>query len=271
MDSEITHLLLESRLSGINEAQKRARIALFFSTLAAGTIIAALWNAYFSWDRQWASIAKEPTSWGQQQLLAHQIEEWMQSNTVDISLLGIRVSASDAAVLGSVVLLIFSFYHCMTKRRENHEIGSLLVETKTEEPRLRKFVFSRIQSFMVFTAISDDDSPYVTLDENRKPESKRLLGQFWFGLLTYFPVLTITFILFTDIYFSFFYISPWRGNSTSAWATLSLIYQRQLVAMDTFAFISGLLIAYFCRQTVIFHQSTRKIMYAFSRLPSERV
>lgn len=266
--TEITHLILESRLNGINEAQKRARIALFFSTLAAGTIIAALWNAYFSWDRQWASIVKEPVSWGQQQLLAHQIEEWMQSNTVDISLLGIRVSASDAAVLGSVVLLIFSFYHCLTKRRENHEIGSLLIEMKNEGQELRNFVLSRIQSFMVFTTI-DDDSSYETLEGSRKPGKIGTLGSLGFRLLTYFPVLTILFILFTDIYFSFFYISPWRENSTSAWQSLSPQYQYQLIAMDIFALIAGLFIAYFCRQAMNFHRSTQKITQEFRKICSD--
>src|SRR2546423_14685962 len=92
-------ILLTSRLEAINDAQKRSRLAFLLSSLAAGAILLALWNAYFSWDRQWADVQRKPESWGQEQLLNEQIRAWAQTNTVDISLLGVRLSISDAAVL----------------------------------------------------------------------------------------------------------------------------------------------------------------------------
>src|SRR5882724_1401197 len=103
--------LLSPRIEAITESQKRSRVALFASVLASGAILAGLWNEFFSWDRQWAEVMVAPVSWGQQQLLSEQIKAWMESNTVGVSLLGIRLSISDVAVLGTLVLLIFAFYH----------------------------------------------------------------------------------------------------------------------------------------------------------------
>ncbi|MBV8546361.1 MAG: hypothetical protein JO088_16590, partial [Acidobacteria bacterium] len=131
--------VLASRLDGINEAQRRSRIALLLVLLSSGAILTALWNNYFSWDRQWSDFnATAPNSWGQQYLRSEQIKSWSNTNTVDISLLGIRVSINDAAILGSSVLFAFAAYLCFTLLHENHEIGSLLREQQTAPANVRQ-------------------------------------------------------------------------------------------------------------------------------------
>lgn len=261
----ITNPLLESRLTGINEAQKRARVAVFLLTLASTAIFATLWNAYFSWDRQWAYMNQKPTSWGQEQLLIQEIGAWLQSNTVDVSLLGIRLSASDAAVLGSFVLLIFAYHHCLCKKRENYEIGSLLVEMKESKSEVKKLIAQRIQSYMIFNEIRDKRTVFCSLQQ-RTSKRPMIFERFGFKLLTYLPLLTVGFILFTDIYFSFFYVSPFRENPGTAWQALSHSYQCQLVLTDSFGFIIGLAIFYFCRCASIFHAGTSEITQEFNEI-----
>src|SRR4051812_25618302 len=108
--------LLKARLDGISEAKRRTRLALLLSSLACAAILAAEWNAYLSWDRQWTTRAAEPKHWGQSEVLVEHVKEWVESNTVSVSLIGLRVSVSDAAVLGSIILLVFSYYLCMSSR-----------------------------------------------------------------------------------------------------------------------------------------------------------
>src|SRR5687767_14470321 len=88
----------EARLVAIAEIQRRARVALLAGAIASGVICTALWNSYLSWDRRWAYEINTPIHWGQRELMQAQIRSWIETNTVSVSLLGIRVSVSDAAV-----------------------------------------------------------------------------------------------------------------------------------------------------------------------------
>jgi hypothetical protein len=116
--------ILFSRLDAISEAQKRARVALFAGIVATGALLGGLWNEYLAWDRQWADWTKAPDHFGQQKVLESTINYWVESNTVGVSLLGLRFMISDVAVLGTLVLLIFSFYHALCLRRETTRSGA---------------------------------------------------------------------------------------------------------------------------------------------------
>jgi hypothetical protein len=272
---ELKKTTLNSRLKAITEAQNRARFAFFISTLASGIVLAALWNTYLSWDRQWADVQYRPSGWGQEQLISQQIKSWMENQLVGVPLLGIHLSASDAAVLGSIALLILSFYYCMCMRRENHEIGSLLKDIKNENDEVRRLVFFKIRSFMVFNSISDNDAPIrgrksststakrgfrTILTKMRRPGKPILFSRVGFKLLIYLPALTVLLIICSDIYFSLWFVSPWRHNvSNSVWSNLSATFKVQLVLMDTIAILLGLLIFDFCMHSSDYHQGTREI------------
>jgi hypothetical protein len=255
---------LNSRLDAINEAQKRSRVALLLSTLAAGAILLSLWNAYFSWDRQWADITKRPESWGQEQLLAEQIKAWAETNIVGISLLGVRLSVSDAAILGSLVLSIFAFYYCMCLRRENHEIGSMFVDAKGMSAEAIRLVFMRVRSHMIFSTTSGNDAAYTTLDYPTA-RKKIFFSRFGFRVLTFLPAITILVIVFSDIYFSFFYVSPWRRNEGPAWYGLSESLRTQLLVTDAIAVFMLIVAINFCRHSDSFQRATKHIVEEFGR------
>jgi hypothetical protein len=251
--------ILNARLQGINDAQKRAGVAFLALILASGAIIASLWNIYLSWDRQWAELPTKPATWAQEQLMAEQIRSWMQTNTVDVSLLGIRLSVSDVAVVGSIVLLMLSFYYCMCMRGVNHGVGSLLLALKEDTVEVKQVAFFSIRSSMIFTTGTENDAPYAEL--YRLPPSRKRIpfSGSVLKLLSYLPAITVLLIITSDIYFGFFYMSPWRGNQVAAWNTLTPNYRIQLVAMDTFALLVLLMIVSFCKFAAAFDESTRRI------------
>ena len=155
---------LKTRLKGIEDAQNRARLALFISAYASGATIFGLWNMYLAWDRQWADIREtKPPHWGQEQLLTQQIRAWVESQSIGVPFFGLRIEVGDITVLGTLILFILSFYCCMSARRENHEIGSLLVDTTKESNDIKLLVRSSINAGMVIHPTSDNDAPYLSL------------------------------------------------------------------------------------------------------------
>lgn len=244
--------ILNARLDAINDAQRRSIVALFLSTLASGCIMAGLWNSYLSWDRQWTQTVNKPAFWGQEQLVAEQIKSWLESNTVGVSLLGIRLSVSDAAVLGALILLIFSFYYCVCMRCQNYEIGSLLISAEKEPPETKMLILFRIRPWMIFTATSTTDAPYRKLYAKPKNQGRIPFTRAGLKLLSYLPAIAVFCIIASDVYFSFFYISPWRENNGSVWSSLTMSYRVQLMLMDTFGLLAGFLILRFCRHSLEF-------------------
>ena len=257
--------LLTARLHAITDAQRRARLALLLSSLACGAILAAEWNSYLSWDRQWTTLSRAPQHWAQQQVLEEQIKAWLETNTVSISLVGLRLSVSDAAVLGSVVLLVFSYYLCMSLRRENHEVGSLLRDMRaiSADHRHRLLILIRSTSVLIGPEGDDTISTLSGTDCIHINSRRILFGRIVLGVLTFLPVITISVVILTDIYFAFVDVSPQRQNFGDAWSGLSEHYRWQLGMMDAFAAIVGVLVFNFCRHASLYRHGTEHVMTEF--------
>jgi hypothetical protein len=265
----VTGDLWNWRFEAIAEAQRRSRWSVLASVLVSGAILAAEWNSYFSWDRLWANRRAAPSHWGQTKLLEEQIKAWIETNTVDVALLGIRVSVSDAAVLGSVALLIAAFYMCMSLRRENEEVGTLLIDASSLNEVERERVFGRLRSSMLFTGLSKTAAPITSLDRKKRATTRIPFGEIVLKLLTYLPAVTIFVIVASDIYFASMYESPWHQNAQSAWLTLPLQFRVQLVVMDLFAGVAGCVAAVYCRFASGYRAGTQSVIEEFaSTLPS---
>jgi hypothetical protein len=253
--------VLTSRLDGINEAQRRSRIAFLLVMLSSGAILIALWNNYFSWDRQWSEKASVPKSWGQEQLVSEQIKSWSSTNTVDISLLGIRVSINDAATLGSLVLFGFAAYQCFTLLRENHEIGSLLRQEKTAPENVRQFIYYRIRALTILGATTDNHAPMSTLARGDRT-SHLPLARSGMHVLVFAPLIVILLIIASDVYFAFFFASGER-NGGPAWNSLTTEFQWQLAVSDLFALTIAILTAIYCRFSAAYARATNDIVGEF--------
>jgi hypothetical protein len=251
--------VLNSRIQATKEAQTRSRVAFFILTYATGAILAGLWNQYLSWERQWPFTASEPKNWGESQLIAQQIKSWVESQAVGISLLGLRVSVSDVAVLGSAALLVLAYYQCLCLRRENHEIGTLLRDTKAAPAAVQHLVFAGIRSSMIFNTTSSNDAPFGSLEGESAPPKTIALFRRTSDFLVYFPALVIALIVASDVYFAIWYRSPWRNNPGPAWLQLNEALKIQLVATDVFAVVAGITVFYFCQLSAGYHKATRMI------------
>lgn len=142
---------ISARLEAAKAAQAQLRLTLGTMAVISVMMLIASYNAYLSYDYQWIVrdnctrptpnpspgpddplvSAVNPASDG---LKEQAYRDWASSRTVMISLLGVRVSVDDAAVLGTAVLCVLSFWLLLVVRRENHTIGFLLRDTDTRRP-----------------------------------------------------------------------------------------------------------------------------------------
>lgn len=265
MPDTFDHESADWRIKAGEEAQRRARFALLLATIVSAAILAAEWNAYFSWDRQWATWPSRPDGWAQRQVLTQEIKSWVETNTVGVSILGLRLSVSDAAVMGSLALLIAAFYLCMCASRENEEIGGLLYDFRCAPMALRHRVFTRLRAAMVLGSPSDERLEFMDLSQPRRSQAPTRLARLVLWLLVFLPTLTIAGIIASDLYFTFLDFSPQRHNNGTAWSELARRYKIELVGMDVFAFIVGILTLRFCGLAWRYFRGTERVAADFHR------
>src|SRR5690349_19060170 len=109
---------IKVRIEAARDASSRTRFALLATTVAALSFLVAEFNAYLSWNRGFPLAAdsaladeKSPTGLAQRRLVA----DWVDSTSMNVNLLGIHVSASDATMLGGAALFFLTlwFYYCI--------------------------------------------------------------------------------------------------------------------------------------------------------------
>jgi hypothetical protein len=154
----------------------------------------------------------------------HQMHSWIDTQVVSVALLGIKISVSDFAILGSVALAICSLFLLLCVRRENHEIGYLFREMSEHDwAAFGPHAYAMVTSYMVFNITGlhgKTDGVIRTLKE--EPETRRI--RFIRGassVLDFFPAITIAATIFCDFGWTFwnvklghlFFLSPFRAQS----------------------------------------------------------
>ena len=134
-----TSASITARLEAAKASQTQTRVTLGGMALISAMMLIASYNAYFSYDyRYMLEQLRENRGVGTTSvpdtLIGQAARDWATARTIQISLLGIRVSVDDAAVLGTGVLAVISLWLVLVTRRENNTIGSLLVDTDTAPP-----------------------------------------------------------------------------------------------------------------------------------------
>jgi hypothetical protein len=99
--------------------------------------------------RAWAEhVNPMPTD-----LHGHQMRSWVDTQVVSVALLGIKISVSDFAILGSAALFLCLFYLFLCERRENHEVGYLFQDICSNDTFLKTHGYHAVaivSSYMVF-------------------------------------------------------------------------------------------------------------------------
>src|SRR5438132_2893762 len=154
----------KERIEGAQEAIKRSRWVFLILTIVSLALLITAWNAYFSWTRE---ILLTLHSWTSDTVAAHAqqhlIEEWVNSQMIDIPVLGIHIGISDAAPVGGFGILILSIWFYFSTRRENRAIAELLIDTWRETDEVRSRIFHSIASYLVFLTIANTDDPISSL------------------------------------------------------------------------------------------------------------
>lgn len=130
---------IAARLEGAKASQAKIRLTLGAMAVISMMMLIAGYNAYLSYDYMWITSESEKARLlGSERapdiLTSQALKDWAASRTVQISLLGIRVSVDDAAVLGSAGLFVLSLWLLLLARQEYHTVGSLLRHTDTPRP-----------------------------------------------------------------------------------------------------------------------------------------
>jgi len=166
---------IAARLEGAKASQAQIRFTMGVMAIISMMMLIAAYNAYLSYDYNWILKEKERQFVAKDvpAILTEQaLKDWAASRIVQISLLGIRVSIDDVAVLGSACLLVLSLWLVLIARRENHTIGLLLQDTDTPRPydnrdssvvETRSQVNSSGRRWLIFHTISSN-SLFVTVD-----------------------------------------------------------------------------------------------------------
>jgi hypothetical protein len=131
-----TEASVKARLEAVKASQAQTRVTLGAMAIISAMMLIALYNAYFSYDYRYitTNIARTLGNSNIPDVLMGQAaRDWTSARTIQISLLGIRVSVDDAAVLGTAVLTILSFWLVLVTRRENHALGLLLRDTDARQ------------------------------------------------------------------------------------------------------------------------------------------
>jgi hypothetical protein len=238
---------VEKRIEAIHDAVKRARSALLLCILASGAMFLCLWNTYASWDRDFAFLDDKDyvgvdgklslsdqtkKAWENhvnalpQHLHEHQLHSWVDTQVVSVALLGIKISVSDFAIIGSVALAICSFYLLLCVRRENHEVGYLFREMSEEDLKTYgPHALAMVSSFMVFNLSDEGTLDGVIESLKAKPVERKIsLIRKASRLLDFFPAITITATIVCDVGWTFWktnyghelFLSPFRplaGNT----------------------------------------------------------
>lgn len=232
----------------------------------ATAILGSLWNVYLSWDRQWADTAIAPQGWGQSVLVQEQIRLWAQTNVLATSVLGLRVSVSDASFLGGVALMFSTFYLCMCSRRENYEIGCLLRDTAHLSRDQRVSILARVRAFMVFTPTAESGRAWQGMNTLMDERESKVPGlDATPRIMVWLPFISILLVIISEFYFMFLYRSPWRSNSENAWDVLHSWQRVHMVITTSFAALVACLLYKMCSTTLRLRKGVRDLVVSYER------
>ncbi|MDQ3816574.1 MAG: hypothetical protein M3362_02645 [Acidobacteriota bacterium] len=279
-DKYLRDLTLQLRLEAAKEAQKRARGVFLVSTIVSLVIIIATWNASFSWIRNfviekpdWAkppaispnptdSIPPRytgtlaPTAEAQRQLVI----DWVRSQTITITPLGINLSVSDLSVLGSLSLFFVSVWFYFSLKRENRVIGSLLRITKNEPSQIRNMIFTGVVSHVVFADIGKSSHPIDHLDAPIRKGHGQPFTKLTVKILFFLPLVAFAMIILTDVLSLFYLSAPFRDSHQPVWDDLPRFYKAQAVIMELIAIFIGTLTGVICWRILCFYSATEHIL-----------
>ena len=190
--------------------------------------------------------------------------DWVKTQTITISPLGINISVSDLSVLGSLSLFFVSIWFYFSVRRENRVIGSLLRVTKDDRPQIRNMIFTGIVSHLVFSDIGKGNNPIDHLDAPIRRGHGQPFTRLTVKVLFFLPLVAFAMIILTDILSLFYLDAPFRDSHQPVWNYLPSHYKAQAVFMELVAIFFGTLTGVICWKVLSFHSATEEILRQYA-------
>lgn len=258
------------RIEGAQEAIKRSRWVFLILTLVSLALLITAWNAYFSWSREFllrvhAWPDDEVAAFAQQRL----IEEWVKSQTIDISPLGIHIGISDAAPLGGLSVFILSIWFYFSTRRENRTIAGLLIDSLDEPPETKSRIFHGIASYLVFLTIASTDDPISSLKCKVPKSNPRAALRAIVKMLFFVAPLTVFVIVACDTATIFWFQAPFRPPGHEPLFKVAEIPMSQWLqwgTIEAIAFALASCAAFLCYKALRFTHATGNVLNEYSKL-----
>lgn len=271
---ELKESMYAIRIASAHDALKRSRLAFFVATVVSLAVLFATWNVYLSWYRghamedQWSKTS-EVTAEAQKTL----VQEWVKSGTISVALLGIRVGVSDAAPLASFSLLITVIWFFYTVRRENHTIGTLLIDSQNENADLQSMVYHGVVSQLVFLDVSGGDDPIRHLTQVPEESHALPLIRGALRLLAFLPPITIFFVVTMDILSIVYLDAPFHdppharlldtGFKPHEWFWLAVF--------EVVAITIGVAAAFLVHRTLAYEKGTAQILTEYCKKMNQKL
>jgi hypothetical protein len=147
----------------------------------------------------------------------HQMRSWIETQVVAITLLGIKISVSDFAIVGSLALILCNFYSLLSLRRENHAIGYLFQDIHDKMEEFGYHAFALVSSYMVFNLsgthrFGRTDGPIKFLNKKNNPVRKIPFIRPGAYVLHFLPVLPIFLTMVCDFGWTHMTYTPGHGH-----------------------------------------------------------
>lgn len=257
--------ILQFRLDATRDAQKMSRLAFLVLIILSLAIILATWNAYFSWYTGFALKEDAPKNDVTKIVNAETIEQWVESGNITLPFLGIKMGVSDCSVFGSIGLSIIMAWLYLSIRREYDVIHSLLKNTRNPakwDTESKRWIFYGIASYMLFIDIKEITKPVENKIEKRNKLRSR--SQLAFKALLFFPIFSISFLIFADLLTIFVLPANYRFPHTPLYEHLRWNDTLKLIGMEGLAFILLIFIIWIYIKILLYVENTAKDLNTYA-------
>jgi hypothetical protein len=197
MDQKFFEMLINQA----SDAAKRTRWILSAAMVISLAQLGAAYNFTYGFLRTFSEqMILNPTAENNPRLKDLQdmlMRSWIDQLSVNVNLFGIKFSAADASLIGSVSLLTISIWLFYSSRRENHIIGKTCILANNSHPKIKNQVFYGLSNIQLFGTLSNNDEPFKSLRHNSTDEVGG--ARYLVSILFYLPAITVFAMIAMDI------------------------------------------------------------------------
>lgn len=151
------------------------------------------------------------------------VKSWVDEQTFHIGLLGIRMHAADAGLVGSFAFIAVSVWLFYAVRRENVVIANTIDIAGEEPPRTRAYVFHALVSSQMFATLQHHGRHAAGAGAGAGAQALHLrMAPGIAAVLTFLPAITLAAVIAFELLSVFRFAAVFRGYDTTLYALRGL-------------------------------------------------